>query len=116
MNKSVFDDDAPGLYVGNAMVDVDGTQSRIGYAIDWGHQKLQVVLGVAPADGKFRLVGIKENAVVEKEVTDVMAVFSRHRENAMEPVLIGKAVKCKDGSIEVQMIGTPYPNTEIIIR
>jgi len=110
------DNDEPGLYIGNAIINIDDVSSKIGYALLWGDQKLQMILGVVPTDGKIKLIGINENAVIDKEVSEVVAVFSKYNKNAMDPVLIGKATKCYDGSIDVQLFGTPFPNTKIIVR
>jgi len=113
--NSISGDD-PGVYVANAMINNDTDPFMIGYALDWGRRKLQMVLSDVPADGKIILVGRKGNCFVDKEISEVIAIPTTINENSIGAEIIGKAIKCDDGSIEVQLHGRPQPNTEIIIR
>ncbi|OUS06287.1 hypothetical protein A9Q96_09940 [Rhodobacterales bacterium 52_120_T64] len=105
-----------GICVADAFIDINKIQSNIGYVTLWGTTKLELILGVVPTNGKIKLVGINQKAIVEKGVSEVIVKFNKGADDAHDCVLIGKAAKCVDGTIDIQLFGTPFPTSELIIR
>ena len=98
------------------MINNEPDPLMIGFAIKWGHKKLQLILSDILGDGKIMLVGKKEGWGEDNDFSEAVAIPTIIVGSAAVAEITGEANKCSDGGVEVLLHASPQPNTEVIIR